>query len=262
VIITALPPIAVAVFETDISVDIIEKYPQCYERTQSDTVFTWKTLSLWFISATYQSLVLFFGAYFMWDDGLAALNGQQAGFYTLGNAILIVGIFVISLKLVLFVNNWNWVVHLTVWGSILIYLVLVILENSILYLFPHQFFVFFNMCSIPIIYLWILGATIACLLPDLVIAYFQRTFFPQNWQILQEMKKGDKKKGKDSILAGTKTYGIFNRGISPTDREVHASDSAGNGKDNGRSSPSLGGYSRLDERLIDSDGEDEDVVED
>ncbi len=86
---------------------------------QNHTVFTYKTLSLWFLSATYHSLgtrsrnsrhtqpphthlttslhtpfppaVLFFGAYLLWDDGVLDLYGRTLGFWDLGNMILIAG---------------------------------------------------------------------------------------------------------------------------------------------------------------------------
>jgi hypothetical protein len=48
--------------------------------------------------------VIFFGAYFLWDDGLQDTGGLDTGFYSMGHAILFVGIFVIFLKLFLHVK--------------------------------------------------------------------------------------------------------------------------------------------------------------
>jgi hypothetical protein len=39
-------------------------------------------------------------------------------------------------------SNWNWLVHFTVWGSLLLYIILVLGEGSVIYFFPNQFFVF------------------------------------------------------------------------------------------------------------------------
>jgi magnesium-transporting ATPase (P-type) len=84
ILITSLPPLAVATFEQDIPEKAIKEvrnppilvilhwavkqfkncfllllllqHPEAYERVQNHTVFTYKTLSLWFLSATYHSL--------------------------------------------------------------------------------------------------------------------------------------------------------------------------------------------------------------
>jgi len=101
ILFTAWPPIAVAVFETDISAEVIDavpslflpcpppissdvwsvpadQNPNVYERVQSNRVFTLWTLSGWFLAAIYHSL----GSLCSLDDATMrpfanAISGRQ-----------------------------------------------------------------------------------------------------------------------------------------------------------------------------------------
>jgi len=194
IVFTSWPPIAIAVFETDISHRVIDANPHVYSRVQSNRVFTIWTLFGWFLSAFYHSLVIFFGAYFLWMNGLQDPWGRDSGFFMMGQTVMMVGILVVFLKLFFHVNNWNWLVHVTVWGSLLLYLIFIVAENGTLYFFPHQFFVVFHMSTMPSVYCWVVVGAVICLLPDFLFAYVQRTFFPEAWQILQEEDRFFKKK--------------------------------------------------------------------
>jgi hypothetical protein len=121
---------------------------------------------------------LFFGAYLMWDDGVLDVYGRTLGFWDLGNMLLIVGydtlppthhhyrqvadqltriraaalviprrIIVISLKLVLHVNHWNWIVHVSVWGSFLVYLGISSAVNLIYVIYPLFAAQYFAFCT-------------------------------------------------------------------------------------------------------------------
>jgi len=205
IVLTSLPPIAIGVFEKDISEKAIFKHPQAYSRVQNNTVFTPATLSFWFLSAIYHSLVIFFGTYLLWESSVLGQDGLTFGFWEMGNAMLMIGMLVITFKLVLHVNTWNWIIHFCVWGSLVIYLTLSVVWNIALFAFPAQFFVFFMLLQQPRIYLWVVIGTCMCLLPDLLILYTKRIFFPEEWQILQEVHTTKIRQPRDT----TKTYGVF-----------------------------------------------------
>jgi len=191
--ITALPPLAIGVFEMDVRDEIIKEHPETYKRCQENHIFTVKTLFFWLLSAVYNSLVLFFGAYFLWGDGLmfggSDQDGRILGLFAFGNLTMTVGILVIFLKLLLHANNWNWIVQASVFLSLLIYFVTVMVEGSFLHVFPDQYYVIFNLVTIPTTYLWIALGVVVCLLPDLLFMFLQRDFFPEDWQILQDQYK-------------------------------------------------------------------------
>eukprot|EP01087_Luapelamoeba_hula_P011161 TRINITY_DN3003_c0_g1_i1.p1 TRINITY_DN3003_c0_g1~~TRINITY_DN3003_c0_g1_i1.p1 ORF type:complete len:1289 (-),score=252.87 TRINITY_DN3003_c0_g1_i1:164-4030(-) len=225
--ITAAPPLAVGVYEIDIYEHIIDKHPELYARTQKNEIFTLKSLSIWMLSALYQSLVAFFGTYIIYAFSFAKggiwLSGQDAGFYVMGNVVLLVGMAGIFLKLFFHVTHWNWVVQVAVYGSVLIYIVTVVLENVISYFFPNQYFVFFYMLTIPSTWLWLVLSVVIILLPDLVAKFVKRAYYPEDWQVLQELDWLDKhprkrKKGADAISLApdhdAKSYGVRERSIN------------------------------------------------
>jgi hypothetical protein len=119
---------------------------------------------------------------------------------------------VISLKLVLHVNHWNWIVHVSVWGSFLVYLGISSAVNLIYVIYPlfaAQYFAFctynrpectlclsrsrlwsrararahwrrartvcwctVQLALLPATYAWIGIGVVVCLLPDLLAVLY------------------------------------------------------------------------------------------
>jgi len=191
--ITALPPFILGVFEKDISDVTIAKYPQTYSRTQNNKIFTLWTLLIWLSSAFYHSLVLFFGAYFLFYDGSQLENGQDsASLSMMGMWMIIAGVIVIFTKLFFEVHCWTVPMHLSVWFSLLLFFMTVGAENSIAYLFPSQYFVLWKTFESLSFWLWVILTVAICFTPDIITKYVLRQYYPQPYQLLQEKEVLDK----------------------------------------------------------------------
>ena len=179
--ILATPPLAYGIFERDVDEEFILRYPRLYGYTQSWTAFNQNTLTRWWATAVYQSMVIFALADALFDDE-ADLSGLQVT----GNMVLAVGVIVVVLELALFINTWNIVMHIFVWGSILGYLFIFWAESQFPELIPAQYQQFELVFSTPLFYLYAFLAIVLCLAPSFATRYFSQQLRPEDRQIIRE----------------------------------------------------------------------------
>jgi len=188
--ITALPPLMIGCFEKDISDKLIAKYPKTYYHVQRNKIFTLKSLCIWMSSAMYHSLVLFFGAYFVFYNNAVQANGQEGtGLREMGVWVIFVGMIVIFAKLYFVVVTWNVYILGSVILSWFLFFFTVLIEDQTAYFFPDQYNVMTKSLASPSFWLWMLVTIVVCLLPDFIATYVQRQYFPYDWMILQEHEK-------------------------------------------------------------------------
>ena len=183
---TAVPPFFYAIFEKDISEEIIEEYPETYKYVQAGNLFTYSSLCFWILLAIWHALVFFFAGAILLSTEPIIWSGHTFGLRFMGNMVSTIAIVTVLLKLATYTNLWNIPVFTGLFGSILCYLLIFLIESSIAPLFPRQYFMFFYVFSNPNFYLLFLLVVIICLTPDMFAQYIKRQFYPDDWQILQE----------------------------------------------------------------------------
>ncbi|KAJ1500168.1 hypothetical protein HMI54_011060, partial [Coelomomyces lativittatus] len=96
IVLTSAPPFFLAVFEKDITEDIIEKYPQSYQEVQAGKIFTYGNVIQWLISAFYHSIVLFGVGFFIYYGTNNVLpGGEVADIWHMGQLISTIAILVL-----------------------------------------------------------------------------------------------------------------------------------------------------------------------
>ena len=186
IFITSLPPLFVGIFERDCPEPLLNRYPSLYTRTQSDTIFTLKTLGMWMISAVYHSLVLALGTITIWENDVLRSNGHVAGLTALGNAVLTASVIVVFLKAALEIQFWPWIVHLGLWGSLVIYFAIFAIESQFPSFIPPQYEQFSTLFDMGPFWFWMILVPVFALLPDFILKSVQKIFFPEDWEILRE----------------------------------------------------------------------------
>ncbi|KAH0795183.1 phospholipid-translocating P-type ATPase, flippase family protein [Histomonas meleagridis] len=118
---TSVPPVIYAGLERDVSQDSMENIPELYyidgrrEWIQSYLRF-WLNLLLGIVHALISFFVPYFGMYpFINSDG-HSIDLSQFGLTVYGCVVLTV-----NLRIAFMCNYWTWLHHLFIWGSILIY---------------------------------------------------------------------------------------------------------------------------------------------
>mgnify|MGYP005995451865 CR=1 FL=1 len=183
---TSIPPFFYAIFEKDISDDIIEEYPETYKYVQAGQLFTYSSLFYWVMSAVWHALVFFFAGALILSNEPFVSSGHTYGVRMMGNMVSTVAIVTVVLKMATFINLWNILIHVGIWGSIGCYVLIFCVESLFPTLFPLQYLMFFFIISNPNFWAMFLLVIIVCLTPDIFAQYIKRQFYPDDWQILQE----------------------------------------------------------------------------
>ncbi|XP_022668387.1 probable phospholipid-transporting ATPase IA isoform X3 [Varroa destructor] len=121
VIFTALPPLAIGLFDRTCSAETRMAFPELYRPDQSEVSLNRKTFWVWIIDSVYHSLVLYFMTMFLIDQDVAWSHGRDGGYLVMGNICYTYVVVTVSLKAGLTINAWSWPVHAAIWGSILLW---------------------------------------------------------------------------------------------------------------------------------------------
>mmetsp|Transcript_3583 Transcript_3583/g.12643 ORF Transcript_3583/g.12643 Transcript_3583/m.12643 type:complete len:1084 (-) Transcript_3583:57-3308(-) len=189
---TSVPPLFYAIFEKDISESMINDYPESFRFMQSGTLFCYSSLFTWMLSAIWHSLVFFFGSVLLLSNEPVLWTGRTTGLRFMGNMASSIAVVTVILKIITITNTWNFLVHLGIWGSIAIYILVFAVESAIPYFFPTQYFMFPLVVSNPNFWGIFVLTIVICLAPDVFMNWVKREFYPDDWMILQEAEKFNK----------------------------------------------------------------------
>lgn len=128
VLFTAAPPLAIGLFDRICSAEIMLNNPELY-REQWNT-FSIKLFWLWILSAIWHSLVLFWLTYFSLNHDTLWANGKaDGGYLCFGNILYTFVVVTVCLKAALETSCWTIVTHISIWGSIILWFVFVIIYS-------------------------------------------------------------------------------------------------------------------------------------
>uniref|UniRef100_A0A669CH75 Phospholipid-transporting ATPase n=1 Tax=Oreochromis niloticus TaxID=8128 RepID=A0A669CH75_ORENI len=174
---TSLPILLYSLMEQHINMDILKKDP-CLYRWISNSLLRWPTFIYWTILGVYDAIVMFFGAYFLFDNTTFTSNGQMFGNWTFGTLVFTVLVFTVTFKLALDTHYWTWINHFIIWGSLIFFVVFSLLWGGIIWPFlnyQRMYYVFMQMLSSGPAWLSIILLITASLLPDVVKKVIWRT---------------------------------------------------------------------------------------
>ncbi|KAL4578028.1 hypothetical protein LXL04_014143 [Taraxacum kok-saghyz] len=180
VIYTAIPTIVVGILEQDVGRTSLLKHPQLYgagqrQETYNSTLF-WLTIA----DTLWQSIVAFFVpllAYWKTD-----IDGPQIGdLWTLAVVLLV------NLHLAMDVTTWNWIIHASIWGSIVATIICVIIIDAIPIL--PGYWAIFHLAGDGLFWICLIGIVVASLIPRFVVKTLMQRYKPTDVQIAGEAEK-------------------------------------------------------------------------
>jgi len=189
ILFTSAPPFLYGVLERDIGEDLIDEYPEAFRTVQTGDHLTYSSMFLWEINAIWHSIVFFFACVLLLQQEPFMWNGKTSGIRMLGNMCATMAITTVILKYVLETYTLTALTHIFVWVSLGAYYLLLLIETLVPSLFPLQYWIMFVMFSQPLFWLTFLMVITICLVPDICAKLIRRQFFPDDWMILQEVKK-------------------------------------------------------------------------
>jgi magnesium-transporting ATPase (P-type) len=126
-------------------------------------------LALWLLSALYHSIVFFYAGYFLYKDGTVFSNGQVGDLWTLSITTSTMAFLVVLNKMALETGYWTIGNHLAYWGSLLVYILLVIILSNMLSSWPSFYYVLQKVVPSANFWLVIVIVFFICLLPDILL---------------------------------------------------------------------------------------------
>uniref|UniRef100_A0A8C9ZPL7 Phospholipid-transporting ATPase n=1 Tax=Sander lucioperca TaxID=283035 RepID=A0A8C9ZPL7_SANLU len=185
---TSLPILLYSLIEQHINMDILKKDPSLYRDIAKNSLLRWPIFLYWTILGVYDAIVMFFGAYFLFDNTTFTSNGQMFGNWTFGTLVFTVLVFTVTFKLVLDTHYWTWINHFVIWGSLIFFVVFSLLWGGIIWPFlnyQRMYYVFMQMLSSGPAWLSIILLITASLLPDVVKKVIWRALWPTTTERIQ-----------------------------------------------------------------------------
>ncbi|XP_030210357.1 probable phospholipid-transporting ATPase IH isoform X3 [Gadus morhua] len=193
---TSLPILLYSLMEQHINIDILRKDPTLYRDISKNCLLRWPIFIYWTILGVYDAMVMFFGAYFLFDNTTFTSNGQlmtsntqmMFGNWTFGTLVFTVLVFTVTFKLVLDTHYWTWINHFVIWGSLIFFVVFSLLWGGIIWPFlnyQRMYYVFMQMLSSGPAWLSIILLITAGLLPDVVKKVICRALWPTTTERIQ-----------------------------------------------------------------------------
>uniref|UniRef100_A0A8C6PDV1 Phospholipid-transporting ATPase n=1 Tax=Nothobranchius furzeri TaxID=105023 RepID=A0A8C6PDV1_NOTFU len=185
---TSLPILLYSLMEQHINMDILKKDPSLYKDIAKNCLLRWPIFIYWTVLGVYDAMVMFFGAYFLFDNTSFTSNGQMFGNWTFGTLVFTVLVFTVTFKLVLDTHYWTWINHFVIWGSLVFFVVFSLLWGGIIWPFlnyQRMYYVFMQMLSSGPAWLSIILLITVCLLPDVVKKVIWRALWPTTTEKIQ-----------------------------------------------------------------------------
>jgi phospholipid-transporting ATPase len=152
---TGAPPIAIGLFDQSCSVKSRMDFPSLYKTPQKSALFNNKVFWRWIALAVFHSLILYGLPAATFHFGLVWDNGKNGDYLVLGNIVYSCVEVTVCLKAALILDSWNWLTHLSIWGSIAFWF---------LFLIVYSFF-------------WVIGLPLAANMAGIIILIGQTPMF-------------------------------------------------------------------------------------
>ena len=116
---TGAQPIAIGLFDQSCTAKSRMEHPVLYQNTQNSEFFNHKVFWQWICLSVFHSVILYWVPLLMYTDGGVVWQNAKTGDYlVLGNIVYTCVILTVSAKAALVLESWNWLIHLSIWGSI------------------------------------------------------------------------------------------------------------------------------------------------
>ncbi|XP_071786477.1 probable phospholipid-transporting ATPase IA isoform X3 [Asterias amurensis] len=186
---TALPPFAIGLFDRNISVESMQKFPQLYKPSQNSEYFNSKVFWMWTANAVYHSLLIFWFVVGALYQDVAFSNGQLGGHLFMGNMAYTYVLIVVTLKAGLAMDAWSWPVHFSMWFSIISWFIFIAVYSA---LYPSITFAAdmagqaYEVFSCGVFWMLLFLVPVVALWRDVAWKAFKRTLFKSLAEEVQE----------------------------------------------------------------------------
>ncbi|KAK9875763.1 hypothetical protein WA026_009559 [Henosepilachna vigintioctopunctata] len=180
VLFTALPPLAMGLFDKPCNDDKMLLYPKLYKPSQQGKLFNVKVFWVWVLNGMIHSALLFWITLFICHQDILWMNGKDGGYLVFGNFVYTFVIITVCLKASVAINAWTWLTHCAVWGSIAIWFLFITVYSTFWPFLPigsvmcGMYIMIFSSATF---WLALILVPIATMLPDFLVKIIENTLF-------------------------------------------------------------------------------------
>jgi len=167
------------------------KHPSLYRSGQRNIFFCLSGFFGWFVTSIYHSLLIYFlVALGIYSDPVLS-RGCDSGLYLLGTVIYCCVFITVTGKIALMSTYWTVWNHVLLWGSLIIYFVMVIFCGSFFFASfsdaADLYEISTRLLTTGQFYFTVLLVPFTCLLRDIAWRFYQRTFTPLEYHLVQDV---------------------------------------------------------------------------
>ncbi|XP_057853489.2 probable phospholipid-transporting ATPase 12 isoform X3 [Cryptomeria japonica] len=221
---TAFPVGVVAIFDQDVKSTYRLQFPCLYRQGQRNQSFTAWKLTSWFFNGIIQALLSFFVILLSYSYHSDRQNGQMIDINSVGTTMFTSIVLIVNLQMAVAIQAsngdlfkdglrqddqartratsfnpafqgefWTWIHLVAIWGEILIWLIFLVSTGQLPIKLSGQLQRLFVsiMAPTPSFYIIALMGTTLALLPSFAFISFFRNFYPEDYQIVQEIERKD-----------------------------------------------------------------------
>lgn len=190
---TAFPILVFAVFDRDLEMETLERYPYIYSLTRGPVLFNARIFARWMILAFVQGCICFFVP-FMAFDMLTSPDpsGQSYGLWASGLVVYVCVVVTTNLKLLWVFQSWTVWHHVSLWGSIVIFAsAMAMFSSSPKFAIggADYYWVGFKLVTLARFWAVVFVTVSCCVVCDLAVASALRMFFTSPTQKMIEAER-------------------------------------------------------------------------
>lgn len=162
------------------------RYPQTYALGIQGKFFHNKLFWYYFLDGLWQSLIIFFAFYCLFDGAIPTADGLDSSSYEMSTSVAILVIVLANIFVGFHTRAWNWLSHFWIYASVIFVFCFIAVYSTMdtdFYGVGFRLFVF-----TPAFWLAIPPVVVASLLPRCLYFYVKITFFPDDLDLLREIR--------------------------------------------------------------------------
>eukprot|EP01119_Soliformovum_irregulare_P012282 TRINITY_DN3177_c0_g1_i1.p1 TRINITY_DN3177_c0_g1~~TRINITY_DN3177_c0_g1_i1.p1 ORF type:complete len:1112 (-),score=358.83 TRINITY_DN3177_c0_g1_i1:119-3454(-) len=193
VLFTFLPIIVCGILEQDVGAERLMAYPKLYNVGQKNADFNMQVFLYWIMDALYQSLVIFYGVLFIFENDILHYSGKVLGLWGFGVTLYTVALTTVTVKL-FFEIRYVTAVHMLAFGLSLanwffwVVGFYAIPENSVLDNSNQLLGIANDLFVCPAFWFSLVLLPFASLMPTIVVHYLSRMLRPQPHHVINELE--------------------------------------------------------------------------
>ncbi|EFA74548.1 P-type ATPase [Heterostelium album PN500] len=217
--------IVFGILDKDVSEAAVMENPQLYQTGPRNYYFNLRVFWGWAVNGLFHSLLLFIFPTFIFSHGLAYESGRVIDLFSVGTVAYTCIVITVNLKLALEIRYWTWINHLTVWGSIGLYILWLLVfgkfwEIESLDVGVDLFDIVYRIGQSSLFYLSIICVPVICLWRDFTWKYLLRTNIPRSYHIVQELHQKKPKQKSQQNTNPKKLYTGYSFSQEPGQADV------------------------------------------